>query len=119
VRDSLPVSTDATVGRSPGDVCDTWGAGQPLSGILDIESKSDTANTWLLTPEGTRVALRWPSGFTFRPSDKALLDERGSIQFHNRDSVTFSQVSRRDAEGSLADPYVATGIFGTGCWTRR
>jgi hypothetical protein len=117
----LPVRTDPAVRRAPPIVggCDSWGAGQPVAGRLEIEPNGDVAETWVVTEEGVQLSVIWPFAFSARPAEGLLVDDRGHVIFRDGEQIRLGQVSRKDASGTAADPYVATGIFGNGCWLRQ
>ena len=92
------------------DGCDTFGVDNPVIGELRGDP-ADPELIWLETPNGKRLTIVWPAGFAivFEPRLR-LIQADGSLVAREGDTIVL-QVSRDDAAGSRADPYIATGIM--------
>jgi hypothetical protein len=87
-----------------------------LSGTLAGEA-ADPERLWIMSPDGQRVSIVWPEGYSVRFEPSALLfDERGMVVARAGDKVEFGQVSIGEHAGTTADPYWATGLVFDGCY---
>ena len=92
------------------DGCDTIGVDNPVTGKLRGDP-SDPDLVWLEAPGGKRLTIVWPAGFGIVFEPRLRLEQAdGSLVAREGDTIVL-QVSRDDAAGSRADPYVATGIM--------
>lgn len=98
--------------------CDAIGVADPvfghLSGTLPVEAPEAI---WLETPDGSRLSIVWPEGFTleFEPTP-VVYDQTGVVVARLGDAVML-QVPRAAAAGTHDDPYFASGILLAGAFT--
>lgn len=97
-----------TFAIGPGDGCDSLGVADPVLGAL-AGAVDDPEVAWLRGPDGRRLAIAWPAGFTawFDP-DVELRDADGRT-VGRKDDVFLLQVAGAAAAGTSTDPYVASG----------
>jgi hypothetical protein len=98
--------------------CDTIGVDNPVFGHLDGDPGNLQEPVWLDAPDGTRLSIVWPEGFTavLTGGGLAITDETGAIAIRAGDAVEL-QVSRASAAGTFDDPYYASGILIAGQFT--
>lgn len=98
--------------------CDAIGIDNPVFGHLDGDPGNVREPVWLRAPDGTRLSIVWPEGFTavLTGGELAVADETGAIAIRIGDSVEL-QVSRTSAKGTFKDPYYASGILIAGQFT--
>jgi hypothetical protein len=93
--------------------CDSLGVDHPVVGHLAAGS-SDPSVLWLVAPDGQRLEVVWPAGFSARfAAQPELLDEQGHHAAFAGDMV-YLQVPRASAFGTVDDPYYATGLVAAG-----
>ena len=98
-------------------VCPAFGLVDPVSGIFQGNPAGRPDRVWLERPEGERLSVVWPGGFTVRFDPVvALLDEHGTTVASAGDTVTLDQVRADSHAGTFADPYIASGILFGGCY---
>ncbi|HEU4674051.1 MAG TPA: hypothetical protein VFS32_14260 [Candidatus Limnocylindrales bacterium] len=105
--------------RAPDAGCDTIGVDDPVYGHLDGSLDATRPDPlWLAAPDGRRLAIVWPDGFSvwFDPKP-TVYDQNGAVFARTGDAVML-QVSRSAAKGTHADPYVAAGILLAGTFSR-
>lgn len=98
--------------------CDTIGVANPVFGHLAGAFAIDSTDPiWLEAPDGSRLSIVWPEGFTleFEPAP-VIYDQTGAEVARAGDAVML-QVSRADAAGRRDDPYFASGILLAGSFT--
>jgi hypothetical protein len=98
--------------------CPAYGLVDPVYGYLDGDASDLREPVWLRAPNGTRMSIVWPEGFTavLTGGQLALADETGSIAIRLGDTVQL-QVMRTSAKGTFEDPYYAYGILAAGQFT--
>lgn len=98
--------------------CDSIGVDHPLFGYLVGDAGNRQEPVWLRAPNGSRLSIVWPQGFTaiLTSDGLAIADETGATVIRPGDAVE-AQVSRSSAAGSFDDPYYASGILIAGHFT--
>ncbi len=100
--------------------CDAIAVDNPVTGRLDGDPADPRETVWLRAPDGTRLSIVWPEGFSVRFEPNAILyNEEGRIVARAGDAVKFGGVSRDEAVGTFEDPYYAAGLIFEGCYPRR
>jgi hypothetical protein len=98
--------------------CDAIGVEDPVTGAFEGDAADPREPVWLRAPDGRRISIVWPAGFTVRFTPAArLLNEHQEPVAAGGDNVTL-QVPRAAASGTFEDPYYATGILLGGCYHR-
>jgi hypothetical protein len=98
-------------------LCTLGAALPPVEGVLRGDQRDDVEPIWLERPDGRRMSIVWPEGFTVRFEPLAVLrDENGAIVARDGSSVTLGQVSLTEAAGTFDDPYIASGLVFDGCY---
>jgi hypothetical protein len=88
-----------------------------VHGVLEGNPADPREPVWLQGPDGARISVVWPAGFSVRFSPKAVLyNEQGHPVARAGDSVTLPQVALGSHAGTFADPYLATGMLLGGCY---
>lgn len=91
-----------------------------MTGRLEGDPADPLEPVWLIDGDGRRLSIVWPEGFRVRFEPAATLyDAAGRVAARAGDIVTFGQVSRDEASGSVDDPYYAAGIVFDGCYPRE
>ena len=95
--------------------CDAIGVDNPVIGILEGDTAQGDDPVWLRAPDGHKLSIIWPTGFTasFTPA-VVLYDDRGAVAARAGDTITL-QRDVSTASGSFNDPYYASGILLGGC----
>ena len=122
-RSTAPVSTITTQPDGlrtfswTGEVLCTLGkAVRPVTGVLRGQRGAEDP-VWLERPDGRRLSVIWPAGFSVAFSPAAeLRDDNGNVLGREGQTVTFAQVNLETAAGTFEDPYVASGSVGDGCY---
>lgn len=98
--------------------CDAIGVDDPVVGILDGDAALLEDPVWLSAPDGGKLSIVWPAGFTARFSPAVVLyDDRGVVVARAGDTISL-QWNRSTAAGSFDDPYYASGMLLQGCYPR-
>lgn len=102
----------------PHDVlCPAFAVIPPVEGVLRGQEGAREP-VWLETPDGRRLSIVWPAGFTvvFDPTAE-LRDNTGTVVAREGDTVKLGQTNPSEATGTYDDPYVAHGLsIGSGCY---
>ena len=99
--------------------CDAIGIDNPVIGILEGDAAQRGDPVWLRAPDGRKLSIGWPDGFTARFTPAVVLyDDRGAVAARAGDTITL-QRDVSTASGSFNDPYYASGILLGGCYPLR
>jgi len=99
-------------------ICPMFVLRDAVSGVLAGSSGDPLEPIWLRAPDGARISIVWPAGFTVRFQPKAILyDAHGRAVAAAGDSVTLPQVAVGSRRGTYDHPYLATGLLFGGCYT--
>lgn len=117
-RTGLPILTDPSVQRVP--LCDAAAALPHVVGVLDGSPAASVSSVWLTDASGRRVVIRWPAGYSVRPSPSLqLLAEDGAVVATVGQRLDLPHAALADHEGTFEDPYPAVGLVGDRCYERR
>jgi hypothetical protein len=89
----------------------------PVVGTLRAEPSGAVEPVRLEVPDGRRVSVVWPEGFTvtFEP-EVVLRDSQSGVVAHQGTTIKLDQTPRNEAAGTRDDPYVAHGLTLGGCY---
>jgi hypothetical protein len=111
---AVPIPTSKVVKREP---CTLEAAVTPVRGVLDGDATNTTWPVWLSSSTGEHLFVQWPRGWSARfDPTLSLLDESGNVRARSGTGIVLGQVPRESAAGTVADPYVARGLFLDGCF---
>lgn len=104
--------------REP-NLCPLSLAVEPVVGNFDGSPTADGDQSWLVAPNGKRLYVMWPTGFSllFQPGP-TLRDARGKIVAERGTEVTLGQVNLFDHTGTMDDPYLAIGSVFDRCYAK-
>jgi hypothetical protein len=123
VRSSVTTQPDGlrtfTVAKAEGGgpiLCNAYKVLPDVVGIL--RGRQGAAEpAWLEAPDGTRISIVWPEGFTVTFNPQAELhNETGRVVASDGATVELGQVHLGDHKGTPADPYIASGLVLGGCY---
>lgn len=101
-------------------LCPSSEAVEPVVGRFGGDATAEGDKSWLTAPDGKRLYVVWPEGFSLSFERGATLrDERGEVVAADGSAVTLPQVNQFDHSGTLNDPYVALGSLFGRCYGRR
>jgi len=112
---AVPTDENLLPSDQAGILCNLAAAIPPVVGVLGGDRSDPAWPVWLQAPDGHRMYVRWPRGFSVRFDPGAtLLDENGSTFLSEGSPVTLGQVAADPAYGTKDRPYVAGGLVETG-----
>jgi hypothetical protein len=121
LNDGIPTPVPLPVGAVPAPVddgllavgaCAAYAAVDPLEGVLHADSGNVDWPVWLRAPDGHRIYVRWPAGFSVRFGLKAeLLDDQGFVVLTEREVFRLPQVNVGEHLGTAEEPYLARGLW--------
>jgi len=117
---AIPVPVDAHLVR-PG-LCSMPAAVPRLEGTLEADAANADWPVWLRAPDGHRMYVRWPAGFSVRFGATAeLLDDQGVVALTAGQAFRLPQVRVGELLGTMGDPYLARGQWEQGgrCYAIR
>lgn len=114
----IEVRTSNEIRRAgPDEDCAAWATGEPVEGRLEFVLQGGRADTVVITDDGARLHIVWPTGFSGTTSDGGtIIDDLGAPVFKHGEDVRLGQVDQRLNDGSAADPFVAAGIVAGSCF---
>jgi hypothetical protein len=112
---AVPIDENLLSSKQAGILCDLAAVIPPVVGVLEGDHSDQAWPVWLQAPDGRRMYVLWPRGFSVRfDPTPTLLDENGSIFLSAGSPVTLGQVGADPAYGTKDRPYVAGGLIETG-----
>ena len=113
-----PVDPDVVAGLSVNRSCTFVGITPHVAGRLEGNPSDPTWPVWIMSLTGRQMFVLWPAGFRVRFVPRiALIDETGRVV--SSGSVELDQVSVDEHQGTMADPYVASGLMFGRCYVHR
>jgi hypothetical protein len=108
-----------SIARAPGGgeiLCTLGKPIPPVIGTLDGQASASDP-VWLVAPDGHRMIVVWPAGFTIRFDPwLELFNDRGGVVARRGDTLELgNRIS--EAAGTHDDPYIAAGAQFGGCYT--
>ena len=104
--------------REP-NLCPLSLAAKPVVGKFDGSPTADGDQSWLVAPDGKRLFVVWPTGFSLSfQLGPTLRDEKGKVVADQGTEVTLSQVNLFDHAGTMDDPYLALGSVFDRCYAK-
>ena len=111
----MPTDENLLSSEQAGILCNLSAAIPPVVGLLEGDRSDSAWPVWLQAPDGHRMYVLWPRGFSVRFDPSAtLLDENGSTFLSAGSLVTLGQVAADPAHGTKDRPFVAGGLVETG-----
>lgn len=98
-------------------LCTAEAAVRPVVGTFHGDPAAPGDKAWLVDPNGRKLVVLWPEGFSLRFDPSArLFNEKGQVVASEGDRVEIGQVNLEAHAGTDADPYLARGILFDGCY---
>ena len=114
--DGLRTFTVARAAEGTSVLCTLGLAAHPLTGTIAGDAV-DPERVWLVGPEGNRISIVWPEGFSVRFEPIVVLyDAGGQPVARAGAAVTLDQVDVEERAGTAADPYWASGFVFDACY---
>ena len=122
---AVPTDDNLVSSAQSGILCTLSASIPPVTGTLEGDPRDTAWPVWLRGPDGGRIYLLWPRGFSVRFDPAAtVLDETGAVFLLAGSPLTLWQESHATADGTKDHPYLVGGLVGTGlgdvqhCYTK-